>query len=492
MGTPQLASAAQSDCAVGLSRDTHFPLTMLPPRRCYPLLALASACALSRPAIGGGAMGAWRLRGGAVGFDLDELNRLASDPAAKEELQKILDDPEAMAEARAMMDDPEFRAQMMETIASGEADKLQQLKASIESDASSGGFRKLSHASMGACLDVLKMEVETAAEMDAACRALLSIAGRLAEDPDEPKFRRLRLSNPALLEKLLVHRSGRRCLKALGFSEEVSEDGEDYLELPSDDDAYAGALGRNMQLIQTVMQEVGTAVNVSGTHDLPYRIAMALPLIRRACARKSEDEDAEAASEFGRQVTVMLLQNQELKGHVTGPMAEIALPYIIQMLRSKAGLQGLLEYYENAPPAEGTRVVAVNTVSEWKAALDAAGERPVCALFSSSSAVPCRVLAPAFARLSSARDEGADEADDFDGVDFLRVDLDDSTDDGLTGQVFDEAFVGKKEVPSVLFFGSCLEHRKWRYQGADVGEIKRRLRRVVDDDQLEDGPGDDD
>ena len=233
----------------------------------------------------------------------------------------------------------------------------------------------------------------------------------------------------------------------------------------------------------------------------------------------------------------------------------------------------------------------MQTVSEWKEALANAGSRPVCALFTSAQDVRCRVLTPAFSRLSAvpegaeggseggekSGEKGGDGDGAFPGVDFLLCVHDASKDDGLaqqvntfhhlppsclafhhppppfhavappcTPQVFDEAYVGIKEVPTFLFIGECLEHKKWRYvatphtadavtphsalctllsalcnlhtahcnlqsalfalapcalhslpavrcaccryMGNDVPEVKKRLRRIVDNERLDDGP----
>ena len=84
--------------------------------------------------------------------------------------------------------------------------------------------------------------------------------------------------------------------------------------------------------------------------------------------------------------------------HVDGPAAEMALPNLLQLMRSKEGVQGLVEYYTGQPLVD-SRVLHISTTSEWKEALDQAGDRPVCALFTNGEDVGCRVLAPVFARL---------------------------------------------------------------------------------------------
>ena len=43
-------------------------------------------------------------------------------------------------------------------------------------------------------------------------------------------------------------------------------------------------------------------------------------------------------------------------------------------------------------------------------------------------------------------------------------------------------------MPTFVFLTECLEHRKWRYEGADVAEVVKRLRRVAAGDRLDDGP----
>ena len=121
-------------------------------------------------------------------------------------------------------------------------------------------------------------------------------------------------------------------------------------------------------------------------------------------------------------------------------------------------------------------------MSEWKQALDAAGERPVCALFANSADIPCRLALPAFARLPE-EEEGA-----FSGVDFVLVNVDKGKDDGLAEQVFDEAFVAKNAVPTFVFVLGCVELREWRLHGTDHAEVVKRLKRIVASDRLDDGP----
>ena len=168
--------------------------------------------------------------------------------------------------------------------------------------------------------------------------------------------------------------------------------------------------------------------------------------------------------------------------HVDGPAAEMALPNLLQLMRSKEGVQGLVEYYTGQPLVD-SRVLHISTTSEWKEALDQAGDRPVCALFTNGEDVGCRVLAPVFARLPDAGD-----GSEFGEVDFLAVTLDTRKDDGLVGMVFDEAYVAKEAVPTFVFVQDCLELKKWRYQGANVKEVTKRLRRIVTNDHLDDGP----
>ena len=58
----------------------------------------------------------------------------------------------------------------------------------------------------------------------------------------------------------------------------------------------------------------------------------------------------------------------------------------------------------------------------------------------------------------------------------------------LQQQVFDEAYVSTKSVPTFAFLTECLEHRKWRYEGSDIAEVAKRLKRIVVNDNLDDGP----
>jgi len=203
--------------------------------------------------------------------------------------------------------------------------------------------------------------------------------------------------------------------------------------------------------------------------NVPYRLALELGHVRRICR---EDEA------LAQQVTALIVSNKEFRAHIMGPAAEAALPSILQLFRSAEGLHGLLEFYAGAPPPEGTRVVRVGSVSQWHEALEAAGERPVVALFATSGNIGCRLLAPTFNRVPNA--------DGLDGVDFVKVDL--QPDDGLAQQVFDEAFVSAAAAPCFVFLRGCLELRKWRYEGADIGQLVKRIKRIQADDRLEDGP----
>ena len=186
---------------------------------------------------------------------------------------------------------------------------------------------------------------------------------------------------------------------------------------------------------------------------------------------------------------------------ISGRAGEAVLPSIVQMMRSHEGIRGFVEFYCGTQLTE-SRVVSVSSVSEWKQALVDAGSRPLVALFIASSDLTCRIVGPAFSRLAGPKEdegvaedggeeEGAEAQAEFPGVVFVQVVHDATQDDGLALQVFDEAYVGRQSVPSVLFFDECLERRKWRYAGADVGEVAKRLRRILEasEEELEEGPG---
>ncbi|KAK7116402.1 peptide-N(4)-(N-acetyl-beta-glucosaminyl)asparagine amidase-like [Littorina saxatilis] len=67
------------------------------------------------------------------------------------------------------------------------------------------------------------------AEFLSACELLLRLADNVLENPDEHKYRRIRIANPLLESKLLPVIGGMECLFEMGFV----EDGE-YLTLPAD------------------------------------------------------------------------------------------------------------------------------------------------------------------------------------------------------------------------------------------------------------------
>ena len=426
-----------------------------------------------------------RLRGG--NLDLDTLLATAKSPEAAEELKTLMADPEAMAEARAMMDDPEFRAQMMEALASGGGKQLDELRQSLADGSTdlSDTIKSLG-PSLGASLDIMKENCATSDEFGQACDVLVGLVRTLvAKGGEDVKYRRVRLSNDALQYKLLRHLGGRGCLEAMGFNVEATVGEAEYLEhdgegvedsAADESDGVGGLLGRKLKLVSDAREEANKAAGLSTEHGINYRIALELPAMRRLCAGDTE---------LAQMLTQMLLSNAEFKSHVDGPAAAVALPSILQLMRSKEGIRGVVEYYTGAPLVD-SRVLKVSTVSEWKAALDEAADRPVCALFANSAHPGCRILAPIFARLPDQQ-EGR-----FANVDFLHICVDASQDDGLASQVFEEAWVDGSAVPTFVFVVEALELKKWRYTGSEISEVVRRLERIAANDRLDDGPGGDD
>ena len=151
-----------------------------------------------------------------------------------------------------------------------------------------------------------------------------------------------------LQEKLLCHGSAAEtCLEALGFRE-TTIDGEAYFEHSGQDlgvsmdssapiaALHAGPLGRARDLIAEARQAVIQAQLVHSEHGIAYRIALELPRIRRRCA---------ADPDLGQLLTHLLLENIDFHSHTTGVGAEVALPAILAMLRSREGVRSLVDYY---------------------------------------------------------------------------------------------------------------------------------------------------
>ena len=74
---------------------------------------------------------------------------------------------------------------------------------------------------------------------------------------------------------------------------------------------------------------------------------------------------------------------------------------------------------------------------------------------------------------------------------FMRVDAE--PDDGFAAQVLQEAFVSEQMLalgPCLAFYQDCMELKKWRYEGVDVGAFTRRLKLVAEatPEELEKGP----
>jgi len=409
----------------------------------------------------------FHLRGGAL--DVKDMLAAAKDPEAMAEMQAMMSDPAALAEMREMMDDPEFRAQVMDALAAG-GEGLSELKDILDTTGSSlkEGLQALGPG-LGHALDALKQETPADA-FDVACGALTNIARRRRKDPAArgKTGLRLRASNEQLCEALLQYGDrGQKCLRALGFTEEVTEGSETFFEIGDDVNLDEGQLDRALAVIDQARQDANQALALATAHELPYILALEIPNIRRAC---------QGDQELGRKVTSLLLEHEEFRSTVCGPSAEIAVPSIAQLLRSRHGLQALVEFYTGEAPTSGTRVVTVGTLNEWKDALVNAGDKLVVALFSLNTDVGCRILSPMYLRLPEAND-----GEFADNIFFVRVEVDGRQDDGLALQIFDELGIPHTPVPAFAFLHECLELHRWRYQGADLGKLIGRIRKLAPD-----------
>ena len=187
----------------------------------WPLLSQALVYAVAGGIASSGSRSAvlpsWQLLRGGQAISAEAILKMANDPEAAEELRKLMEDPEAMREAREMMDNPEFRAQMLEAAGSMGAGKMAQLKDTLESNSDLVDSLQQLGPSLGTALDIL-MRSTTAEEFDEACTTLDGLCRRLADKGrDDIKYRRLRLTNGALQQRLLRHDAGQSCLEALGF-----------------------------------------------------------------------------------------------------------------------------------------------------------------------------------------------------------------------------------------------------------------------------------
>ena len=101
----------------------------------------------------------------------------------------------------------------------------------------------------------------------------------------------------------------------------------------------------------------------------------------------------------------------------------------------------------------------------------ARGRSSACSPARRTSARAC--CCPVYHRLPAA--------DEFDSLEFLRVEV--ATDDGLAQAVCEEAFVAKScPTPTFCFYSQCSELKLWRYEGCDVAELTRRLKKLAEAD----------
>ena len=84
--------------------------------------------------------------------------------------------------------------------------------------------------------------------------------GNLRKAPGEPKYRRVRLNNAALDDRLLRHVGGRKCLEALGFTQRSTTDaGDECLALSEMSPPSDGEHARAQELINEARAEVERA-----------------------------------------------------------------------------------------------------------------------------------------------------------------------------------------------------------------------------------------
>jgi len=398
-----------------------------------------------------------------------------------------------------MMDDPDFRAQMMAALSSGGAAELAALQEKLMANEEMEGAIAKMGPSLGASLDLLKRSAIDADAFESATSVLLACVRNLLRHPDEPKYRTLNTRAKAVRERLRDLKGGLLSLEAIGFraddvvlrarakraeqlraraeaGEVAEEEEEEAFELSISEEACsAAALRRCETLIEAAREEVRRAVALAKQHSLPYALCVALPAIRGVVGGDTALAGA---------LTKLLLQNDEFRRVLDGPAGELALPSVVQMLTSQAGLRGVVDYYypEAAMPG-GHRVVFATTVSEWKAAMADADERPVVAFLGRAADPSSRMLTSVFNRLSVDSTNAA--------ADFVAVSVE-SADDGMALRVLDEAFVHVSSLPCFLFFDGGLELRRWRLEGANVAELQRRLKRVASgltQQEIDQGPG---
>ena len=129
----------------------------------------------------------------------------------------------------------------------------------------------------------------------------------LRKAPDEPKYRRVRLNNAALEDQLLRHVGGRKCLEALGFTQQSTTDaGDECLALsemspPSDGehallapsaDTVSGVAARSSAPSQRRGPGLGSACLGATRWRTCRRNAPARPLSKKRKRKKPESIDS--------------------------------------------------------------------------------------------------------------------------------------------------------------------------------------------------------
>jgi len=173
-----------------------------------------------------------------------------------------------------------------------------------------------------------------------ACDILLKFASNVLQNPTEPKYRKIRLANKHVSEKLLTVSGGFECLFAMGFEE--SEDGE-FLVIPMSNDLKNLEKVKADLFVERAKMTEGASAATSSTSVKPTPVKVAKAKVPASHYKASEEEFFnEIKASMSR---VMVYENTTAQAKAR---AKIPLEQLQTEAKEKlASLQG--QSSENAP-----------------------------------------------------------------------------------------------------------------------------------------------
>ena len=286
-----------------------------------------------------------------------------------------------------------------------------------------------------------------------AAKMLQRVCENAAQHPEDPKYLRIRCSNPAFVKHLDRFEASRACLTTVGFREETAADGTAQLMLPR------AELSRPLLSAVSALLK-GELKMLDVQKRWPSALRASLPAAATTLALRPSLLDA-LTQELTAPHVPTLLDHGDNTQRVTE-----------QLLRGEDSAHALLaqlrEVRENvssaaatAPAASASRVLQVHTAEEWYDLLmDSPGL--VVAYFGAAWCKPCQLVKPMYAEISGQAK--------FASVTFVQIDSDELP------SISSECEI--TQLPTFKFFRDAQEE-DMPVVGADIMQLEAKIEQML-------------